>query len=449
QDLAQVRQRDRAGGHHRQAGQVHLAGERVRSCRRLHHLQRFQLPRPPHPEVRSQRGAAPLADPQKPRHRGTHRSLARDPRRNPRCLRPGDLARPRERAARASERLDPDDDAQDPDADRTRLRWPHARARGRDLHRHAACRGFRARALSRGRRRVAGRDPGDRRAGQSGRAGEVTMSEAVKIGRSREAFIEDLLANNYTTYFVATHPRYAKGKGAFRFTSSPVSPADPYHWSYAETRRRLFELSGLLTTEEAERRNVNFVNPGLKDFMPAATLPTLRGGIQMLLPGEKAYTHRHSANAFRTILETPAEGAYTVVEGTRIPMHPGDLVLTPNWTWHDHHNDGDSHAIWYDGLDVLMAYWIGGTFFQEYEDVSGEAYYPVKRNVDALVSTYGPGMVNRDGMLPEHIPSSDNTLLYYPYSKARKLLQGLSEAGSGNPRDGILLEYVNPLTSGP
>ena len=275
------------------------------------------------------------------------------------------------------------------------------------------------------------------------------MSEAVKIGRNREAFIEDLLANNYTTYFVATHPKYAKGKGAFRFTSSPVSPADPCHWSYAETRRRLFELSGLLTTEEAERRNINFVNPGLKDFMPAATLPTLRGGIQMLLPGEKAYTHRHSANAFRTVLEAPAEGAYTVVEGTRVPMHPGDLVLTPNWTWHDHHNEGDSHAIWYDGLDVLMAYWIGGTFFQEYEDVSGETYHPVKRNADALVSTYGPGMVNRDAMLPDHIPSSDSALLYYPYSKARKLLQGLSEAGSGNPREGILFEYVNPLTSGP
>jgi gentisate 1,2-dioxygenase len=275
------------------------------------------------------------------------------------------------------------------------------------------------------------------------------MSEAVKIGRSREAFIEDLRANNYTTYFVATHPKYAKGKGAFRFTSSPVSPAEPCHWSYAETRRRLFELSGILTTEEAERRNINFVNPGLKDFMPAATLPTLRGGIQMLLPGEKAYTHRHTANAFRTVLEAPAEGAYTVVEGTRIPMHPGDLVLTPNWTWHDHHNEGDSHAIWYDGLDVLMAYWIGGVFFQEYEEVARQAYHPVKRDVDALVSTYGAGLVNRDGMLPEHIPSSDNTLLYYPYRNARQLLHGLSEAGSGNPRDGVLLEYVNPLTGGP
>lgn len=275
------------------------------------------------------------------------------------------------------------------------------------------------------------------------------MSEAVKSGRSREDFIEDLRANNYTTYFVATHPKYAKGKGAFRFTSSPVSPADPCHWSYAKTRRRLIELSGILTTEEAERRNINFVNPGLKDFMPAATLPTLRGGIQMLLPGEKACTHRHSANAFRTILEAPAEGAYTVVEGKRIPMHPGDLVLTPNWTWHDHHNEGDSHAIWYDGLDVLMAYWIGGVFFEEYADVAGEAYYPLKRDGGALISSYGPGLVSREAMLPEHIPSSDNTLLYYPYSKARKLLQGLSTAGAGNGREGVLLEYVNPLTGGP
>jgi gentisate 1,2-dioxygenase len=277
----------------------------------------------------------------------------------------------------------------------------------------------------------------------------IAMNEAAKIDRNREAFIEDLWANNYTTYFVATHPKYAKAKGAFRFTASPVSPADPCHWRHSETRRRLFALSGILTTEEAERRNINFVNPALKDFMPAATLPTLRGGIQLLLPGEKAYTHRHTANAFRTVLEAPAEGAYTVVEGTRIPMHPGDLVLTPNWTWHGHHNEGNSHAIWYDGLDVLMAYWIGGVFFQEYEEVSGQAYHPVKRDVNALLSTYGPGMVNRDAMLPDHIPSSDNTLLYYPYSKVRKLLQGLSEAGSGNPRDGVLLEYVNPLTGGP
>ena len=156
------------------------------------------------------------------------------------------------------------------------------------------------------------------------------------LDKSREQFIEELLASNFTTYFAATHPKYSTGNKAFRFTTTPVSAAVPYSWRYAEARAKLFELGELLTVEEAERRNINFVNPALKNFMPAASLTTLRGGIQLLLPGERAYTHRHSANAFRFILEAPDHGAYTVVEGTKIPMHPGDLVLTPNWTWHDH-----------------------------------------------------------------------------------------------------------------
>lgn len=279
------------------------------------------------------------------------------------------------------------------------------------------------------------------------------MSEAVKreTGGGREAFIADLQASNYTTYFVATHSKYAKGNGAFRFTPTPVSTAVPFHWDYADTRRRLVELSKLLSPEEAERRNINFVNPKLKDFMPAATLPTLRGGIQMLLPGERARTHRHSANASRTVLEAPDHGGYTVVEGTRIPMHPGDLILTPNWAWHDHHNEGDSEVIWYDGLDVLMTFAFGGVFFQEYEEVagSGQAYHPVQRDVNVMCNAYGPGMINRDRVLPEHLPPSDSPLLYYPYSQARKLLGAMSEAGRDNRRDGIMLEYVNPLNLGP
>jgi gentisate 1,2-dioxygenase len=31
------------------------------------------------------------------------------------------------------------------------------------------------------------------------------------------------------------------------------------------------------------------------------------------------------------------EGGYTVVNSERVPMYPGDLVLTPNCSWHDHH----------------------------------------------------------------------------------------------------------------
>ena len=242
----------------------------------------------------------------------------------------------------------------------------------------------------------------------------------------REAFIEELLSSNFTTFFAATHPKYSTGNKAFRFTPTPVSPAVPYSWKYQDARAKLFALGELLTVEEAERRNINFVNPALKTFMPAATLPTLRGGIQLLLAGERAYTHRHSANAFRFILEAPEAGASTVVDGTRIPMHPGDLVMTPNWTWHDHHNESDSHAIWYDGLDVLMAYWVGGVFSEELKHVAGESYQTARQ--------------------PRR-PSDNNPLLYYPYARARDTLQKLLEAGVRDPFEGVRTEYVNPVTS--
>ena len=270
-----------------------------------------------------------------------------------------------------------------------------------------------------------------------------------KTDTRRELFIEELLASNFTTYFAATHPKYSTGNKAFRFTAAPVSAAVPYSWKYQDARAKLFKLGDLLTVEEAERRNINFVNPSLRNFMPAASLPTLRGGIQLLLPGEKAYTHRHSANAFRFVLEAPDHGACTIVEGTKIPMHPGDLVLTPNWTWHDHHNESASHAIWYDGLDVLLAYMMGGVFSQEFKDAAGGSYQNVQRPAEPLVHCYDAGLVHRKKMFPDHVPASDNPLLYYPYSRSRQALQNLLDAGAGNEHDGVLMDYVNPVTAGP
>src|SRR5579863_4111938 len=121
------------------------------------------------------------------------------------------------------------------------MRWPSGTSAS---SRTATCCGRRSRGSAPWSIQSGGRDDAHAaRPVQTSRPEVMAMSEAVKIDRSREAFIEDLRANNYTTYFVATHPKYAKGKGAFRFTSSPVSPADPCRWSYAETRRRLFELS--------------------------------------------------------------------------------------------------------------------------------------------------------------------------------------------------------------
>ncbi|MHB1908509.1 MAG: cupin domain-containing protein [Nitrososphaerales archaeon] len=274
------------------------------------------------------------------------------------------------------------------------------------------------------------------------------LSEEVK--KEREQFIEELLSGNYTTYFVATHPKYSKSKGqyaAFRFTPTPQSMAVPYMWKYKDARNKLMRLAELLTPEEAERRNINFVNPNLKE-VPGATLPTLRGGIQLLNPGERAYTHRHTANAFRFVLEAPTEGAFTVVQGRKVPMRPGDLILTPNWTWHDHHNEGKSPAIWFDGLDAIMAFWMGGVFFEEFAETS-EGYQTADKTVEEISSRYGAGLVPVEGSHISGVPESDNPLLYYSYNDARKSLVKLSELSQGDPHNGTVLRYVNPLSGQP
>ena len=51
-----------------------------------------------------------------------------------------------------------------------------------------------------------------------------------------------------------------------------------------------------------------------------------------------APVHRHTPNASRTILS--ANGGYTTIEGERCEAARGDLIFTPNGTWHDHGNDG-------------------------------------------------------------------------------------------------------------
>jgi gentisate 1,2-dioxygenase len=33
-------------------------------------------------------------------------------------------------------------------------------------------------------------------------------------------------------------------------------------------------------------------------------------------------------------------------------MAPGDFVITPSWTWHDHGNESDRPMVWLDGLDM-------------------------------------------------------------------------------------------------
>ena len=106
----------------------------------------------------------------------------------------------------------------------------------------------------------------------------------------------------------------------------------------------------MISAEEAERRVLILRNPGLGG-LPAATT-RLYAGMQLVLPHEIAPAHYHAACAIRFVVE--GHGAHTAVDGEKIVMEPGDLVLTPAWTIHDHGNDTDVPMIWLDGLDLPL-----------------------------------------------------------------------------------------------
>ncbi|MBT5192177.1 MAG: cupin domain-containing protein, partial [Rhodospirillaceae bacterium] len=132
--------------------------------------------------------------------------------------------------------------------------------------------------------------------------------------------------------------------------AEPTTSFKPIHWRYAECEKALDAAGRLINTELAERRNLVMRNP--VDGNDIATTRTLVCAYQMILPGEKARSHRHAPHAFRVIID--GKGSFSTVDGEKTPMETGDIVLTPGWSWHGHGHDGDQPAYWFDGLDVPL-----------------------------------------------------------------------------------------------
>jgi gentisate 1,2-dioxygenase len=149
---------------------------------------------------------------------------------------------------------------------------------------------------------------------------------------------------------------------------SPRAAFKPTHWSFESGRAALEAAARFVSTEFAERRNLILFNPfGDNRY---ATSRTLISAYQMVLPGETARSHRHTPNALRLVMDA-GPGTYTIVEGRKLPMVPGDVLLTPNWHWHGHSNESDQNAVWIDFLDVPIMHFIDGGMFFEHLDPAG------------------------------------------------------------------------------
>jgi gentisate 1,2-dioxygenase len=143
----------------------------------------------------------------------------------------------------------------------------------------------------------------------------------------------------------------------------PKKTFQPHRWSYAQAKGALDAAGRLINTELAERRNLILQNS--QDGY--STSRTIVAAYQMIMPGEKARSHRHTPNALRLIIDAEP-GAYTVVNGQKLGMLPGDVLLTPNWCWHGHANESRACAYWLDILDVPLVQLLEPMFFEPHPE---------------------------------------------------------------------------------
>ncbi len=210
----------------------------------------------------------------------------------------------------------------------------------------------------------------------------------------------------------------------------PSERARVWHWG--DIRPVMFETAKITLPAIIERRVMQLVNPTVDNPGSESIAGLLNAGIQALMPGEHARPHRHSMHALRFVLE--GHGAETVVEGKSCAMEPGDLIVTPGWTWHEHRNVEGQPTVWVDILDAALHRAFGTARFQpgpiqsprsviaDAAFTSG-AFVPVAAQVEA--QSYSP-------------------IFRYSAADARRAVEVAPTAADGSRT----VRYADPVTGG-
>jgi len=262
-------------------------------------------------------------------------------------------------------------------------------------------------------------------------AGKSSAASATRRLPNREAALEQLYSDIS-----------AKNMFPFWATSTDVAhdeikqlmgtqKAVPHLWSYkSDIEPILFRAAELVTMDDSERRSLILVNPGLSPRR--ATVSTMYTAYRLNDANEVMPPHRHSPNAIRFGLT--GKGNFTGVGGEDITFGPGDMVLTPVDTWHNHGNVGNEPAV---NLS---------------EVVDGK---PVKKKqqTTTVPSDYSARAYDHGGLKPRflqhHRGAGHSSPMYvYRWEMMQELIERFKD-WDGDPYEALSIEYVDPLTGGP
>jgi gentisate 1,2-dioxygenase len=212
----------------------------------------------------------------------------------------------------------------------------------------------------------------------------------------------------------------------------PKTPFESCLWKWHDIAEALDHAGEVLDLEQSFRRFIGFRTPSLK----MGTTNTILLGAQLVKPGEIAEAHHHTMGAVRFVIQ--GSGAQTTVNGEPFPMHPGDLITTPGLSWHDHYNGSDKPIIWLDGTDGPLIKFLGVGFSIRFTERQQAHVRPADTSLYEL-SPIRPQWVTSGSVQPPPYR--------YRWEDTEKVLRALGEK-PGDPFDGILLRFVNPVSGG-
>lgn len=252
------------------------------------------------------------------------------------------------------------------------------------------------------------------------------MSEINQnVKDSRQQYYQHISGQNLTPLWESLHHLVPQ---------TPNANCAPAYWNYQEIRPLLMESGNVIGAKEAIRRVLVLENPALRG--QSSITATLYAGLQLILPGEVAPSHRHNQSALRFIVEVRRiyRGGRRAHANAYRRFYP-DAAVALARSWQSGVRAGG------------MAGWSGSAVSQPpglwFAEDYPEDQQPVTRKEGDYLPRYAANM------LPlRHQRGNSSPIFNYRYDRSREALHDLTRMGDPDEWEGYKLRYVNPVTGG-
>lgn len=231
-----------------------------------------------------------------------------------------------------------------------------------------------------------------------------------------------------------------------------TAKAVPYLWRCVEEIEPILNRAvELITMDDLERRSLILVNPGLAPRR--ATVSTMYTAYRLNDANEIMPPHKHSPSAVRFGLK--GKGNFTGVDGENIVFGPGDMVLTPNDTWHNHGTVGNEQALNFSVLDLPLVETLNAVHFDhDYKEEENGKLVSKKEQSARFSADYSQKTYGYGGLMPRFAGNKSrgagfsSPMFVYRWEMVRELFDKHKDH-NGDAHDGLMVEYIDPTSGQP